>query len=89
MQNDNMVSKYILSAEYPNKCFQLKLCFSSIFIPATFKLVLSEAETPWQCQENHLRAVRCLVAEYLNFESKVFGANLGVFNAAEILLLIL
>ena len=34
-------------------------------------------------------AVGCSVAEYLNFKSKVFGANLRVFKAAEILLLIL
>ena len=89
MQNDNKVTNYILSAVYLNMCFQLKLCFSSTLIPTSFKLVLSEAETMWRCQKNLFREQSCLVAEYLNFISKVFGANLRVFKAAEILLLIL
>ena len=80
---------YILSAVYLNMCFQLKLCFSSNSIPTCFKLVLIEAETPWRCQKNHARAVSCSVVEHLKFKSKLFGANLSVFKAAEILLLIL
>ena len=67
----------------------VKIMFLVHFYTCKIQIGLSEAETPWQCQENHLRAVRCLVAENLNFKSKLFDANLGVFKAAEILLLIL
>ena len=70
-------------------CFQLKLYFSSNSLPTSFKLGLIEAETPWGCQKNHLRALSCSVVEYLNFKYRVFSANLREFKAAEILLLIL
>ena len=70
-------------------CFQLKLYFSSNSLPTSFKLGLIEAETPWGCQKNHLRALSCSVVEYLNFIYRVFSANLREFEAAEILLPIL
>ena len=62
-----------------NVCFQWKLYFSSNSLPTSFKLGLTEAETPWGCQKNHLRAISCSVVEYLNFKYKVFGANLREF----------
>ena len=73
------MSYYIQSAEYPNMCFQWKLYFSSNSLPTSFKLGLTEAETPWGCQKNHLRAISCSVVEYLNFKYRVFGANLREF----------
>ena len=73
------MSYYIQSAEYPNMCFQWKLYFSSNSLSTSSKLGLTEAETPWGCQKNHLRAISCSVVKILNFKYGVFGANLREF----------